>query len=142
MVSLESKHDNAAIASKLLVSTAVPTVEDGVYVSPRRQGAGIVNVAAAITSPAYIDVEDKLVGKLELGDDVDWTGSYDLKFNVVNVSDKAQTYSISASILRPDTAEQDGMTMVQEDGLLACTNSARVKSEAGLQSALTSITIW
>ena len=118
MVSLESKHDNAAIASKLLVSTAVPTVEDGVYVSPRRQGAGIVNVAAAITSPAYIDVEDKLVGKLELGDDVDWTGSYDLKFNVVNVSDKTQTYSISASILRPDTAEQDGMTMVLEQDVL------------------------
>ena len=118
MPSGADKHDNAEVASKLLVSTAVPTSENGVFVSPRRQGAGIVNVAAAIKTPAYINVDGKLVGKLELGDDVEWSGSYDLEFEVVNISDKAQTYNVSASLLRPDTTEQDGMTMVLEQDVL------------------------
>ena len=56
---------SADLTNHLLVSTAVPQQENGVYVSPRRQGAGLVNAAAAISTPAYIDVDGKLVGKLE-----------------------------------------------------------------------------
>ena len=69
---------SADLTNHLLVSTAVPQQENGVYVSPRRQGAGLVNAAAAISTPAYIDVDGKLVGKLELGDDPGWSGSYGL----------------------------------------------------------------
>ena len=67
---------SADLTNHLLVSTAVPQQENGVYVSPRRQGAGLVNAAAAISTPAYIDVDGKLVGKLELGDDPGWSGNY------------------------------------------------------------------
>ena len=63
----------------------MPQQENGVYVSPRRQGAGLVNAAAAISTPAYIDVDGKLVGKLELGDDPGWSGSYDLDFRVRSI---------------------------------------------------------
>lgn len=84
------------------------TVMDSSYV----EGAGLVNAAAAISTPAYIDVDGKLVGKLELGDDPGWSGSYDLDFRVENLGSDTLSYSMKAVLLRPDTAEQDGKTMV------------------------------
>ena len=109
---------SADLTSHLLVSTAVPQQENGVYVSPRRQGAGLVNAAAAISTPAYIDVDGKLVGKLELGDDPGWSGSYDLNFRVENLGSDTLSYSMKAVLLRPDTAEQDGKTMVLASDVL------------------------
>ena len=44
---------SADLTNHLLVSTAVPQQENGVYVSPRRQGAGPVNAAAAISTPLH-----------------------------------------------------------------------------------------
>ena len=109
---------SADLTNHLLVSTAVPQQENGVYVSPRRQGAGLVNAAAAISTPAYIDVDGKLVGKLELGDDPGWSGSYDLNFRVENLGSDTLSYSMKAVLLRPDTAEQDGKTMVLASDVL------------------------
>lgn len=109
---------SADLTNHLLVSTAVPQQENGVYVSPRRQGAGLVNAAAAISTPAYIDVDGKLVGKLELGDDPGWSGSYDLDFRVENLGGDTLSYSMKAVLLRPDTAEQDGKTMVLASDVL------------------------
>ena len=66
----------ASLTEKLLVSTAVPLNDtNGVYYSPRAQGAGLVSASAAITTPAYISVEGQNVGKLELKDDPNKTGS-------------------------------------------------------------------
>ncbi len=109
---------NADLTNHLLVSTAVPQQENGVYVSPRRQGAGLVNAAAAISTPAYIGVDGKLVGKLELGDDPDWTGSYNLSFRVENLTNSTLNYSMKAVLLRPDTTKQDGKTMVLASDVL------------------------
>lgn len=109
---------SADLTNHLLVSTAVPQQENGVYVSPRRQGAGLVNAAAAISTPAYIDVDGKLVGKLELGDDPGWSGSYDLDFRVENLGSDTLSYSMKAVLLRPDTAEQDGKTMLLASDVL------------------------
>ena len=117
---LHGRMNNASadLTNHLLVSTAVPQQENGVYVSPRRQGAGLVNAAAAISTPAYIDVDGKLVGKLELGDDPGWSGSYDLDFRVENLGSDTLSYSMKAVLLRPDTAEQDGKTMVLASDVL------------------------
>ena len=109
---------NADLTNHLLVSTAVPQQENGVYVSPRRQGAGLVNVAAAISTPAYLSVDGKLVGKLELGDDPSWSGSYDLDFRVENLGSETLNYQMKAVLLRPDTTEQDGRTMVLASDVL------------------------
>ncbi|MGN0985813.1 MAG: S8 family serine peptidase, partial [Candidatus Enterenecus sp.] len=105
---VSDKNERADLTEQLLVSTAVPqTDESGVYYSPRQQGAGLVNAAAAITTPAYITVDGQRVGKLELKDDPDRTGSYTLTFNVNNLTGSVLTYSVSAALLRPDTAEVD-----------------------------------
>ncbi len=92
------------IVKQLLVSTAVPQTDpDGVYYSPRLQGAGLVNAGAAVTTPAYITVEDQSVGKLELGDDPVRTGEYELAFTVNNISDSEVTYEASVVLMRPGT---------------------------------------
>lgn len=87
---------NAAstLAEHLLVSTAVPQYDvnyDSFY-SPRQQGAGLADVSAAISTPAFVAVDGANVGKLELGDDVNWTGTFDYSFNVVNMSSETLTY--------------------------------------------------
>ena len=101
---LPSKQEDAALTQQLLVSTAVPQADgSGVYYSPRQQGAGLVNAAAAIKTPAYITVDGQNVGKLELKDDPEKTGSYTLSFNVVNMTWSTLTYNAKAVLLRPAT---------------------------------------
>ena len=97
----------ADLTQKLMVSTAVPLTDgNGTYYSPRLQGAGLVDADASITSPAYISV-DGGIGKLELKDDPDKTGSYELSFTVHNLSDDTLTYDASVTLLRPDTETVD-----------------------------------
>ncbi len=91
------------LISQLLVSTAVPQKDGNAYYSPRQQGAGLVNAAAAISTPAYITVEGKHVGKLELLDDLNKTGKYDFSFQVNNISDKELKYQAKVVLMRPDT---------------------------------------
>lgn len=57
--------------------------------TPRKQGAGLFNVAAAVTADAYIPSP-----LLELGDDADRTGVYDLSFDVVSLSDETTYFEI------------------------------------------------
>lgn len=92
------------VISQLLASTAIPqTDENGVYYSPRQQGAGLVNAEAAVKTPAYITVDGKNIGKLELLDDPEKNGVYDINFNVNNVSDSEVSYEAKVVLLRPDT---------------------------------------
>ena len=101
---LTSKSAVADLSEHLLVSTAVPQRdENGVYYSPRYQGAGLVNAAAAISTPAFISVEGQMVGKLELKDDPERTGVYELTFQVNNISDRDVTYAVSVNLARPGT---------------------------------------
>ena len=97
----------ADLTQKLLVSTAVPLTDgNGTCYSPRVQGAGLVDANASITSPAYISV-DGGIGKLELKDDPDKTGSYDLTFTVHNLSANELTYDAAITLLRPATETVD-----------------------------------
>ena len=70
------------VTSSLLMSTADLVETKGVPYSPRKQGAGSVNVDHAILSPAYLEVSGQTVPKLEVGDDVQKKGVYELQFQV------------------------------------------------------------
>lgn len=117
----------ADLAGYLLVSTAVPQkqkeagAQEGTYYSPRRQGAGLVNVAAAISTPAYITAGDHLVGKLELKDDPNWTGAYPISFDVHNMTNSPVIYNIQASVQRPDTKTEEGRTFILDSDVLIAT---------------------
>lgn len=95
------EEDYAHVVNCLLMSTATPVVDEAhdTYYFVRRQGAGMVNVASAIASQAYIQVEGSNKAKLELGDDPNRTGEYKLSFQVVNFSNTAKTYTLDTTVL-------------------------------------------
>lgn len=86
------------IVNNLLMSAATPVLNpDGLTYSPRYQGAGFENIRAAMTAGAYITTECGRA-KLELGDDPQKTGVYNLNFTVVNMTDADKTYTVDASV--------------------------------------------
>ncbi len=93
--------DYATVANCLLMSTATPIVDEanGTYYFVRRQGAGLANVGNAVKSGAYITVEGADKAKLELGDDKEKTGTYEMTFSVVNFSDVDKTYALTVQAL-------------------------------------------
>lgn len=93
------------LVQSLLMSTAdVVRETNGTPYSPRKQGAGSVNVDSAVSTRGYITVPGQIMPKIELGDDVSKTGVYQLKFKVNNISDRDVTYTVSGNI-QTDGAE-------------------------------------
>ncbi len=98
---LVAEEDLAYVVNCLLMSTAIPIFDEdnGAYYFVRRQGAGHANVGNAINSGAYITVEGTNKAKLELGDDPERTGVYEMTFSVVNFSDTDKTYTLDVDTL-------------------------------------------
>ena len=94
------------LAQSLLMSTAMPmrNAENGGYYSVMQQGAGLANVADAMTSPVYITVDGMDDGKVkvELGDDAERTGIYTFSFKLNNLSDEMVPYQLSADVFTQD----------------------------------------
>ncbi len=100
--------DAMTLAYALMMSTAVPAKgSNGVTASPRKQGAGLVNLASAMATKAYLQVEGKERPKLELGDDPDKTGEYQMTFRVVNFGTEPLQYAITPTVLT-ENAETKG----------------------------------
>lgn len=83
------KVERAALAEDLMESTAsLPVDADGYLYSPRKSGSGILNIYDAITSPVYL--EEPIVN---LYDDPDKTGVYEIPYTLVNLTDSEQVYT-------------------------------------------------
>ena len=95
------------VAHALLMSTAVPVIASAsnVEASPRQQGAGLVDTAAAVTAEAYLAVPGEDRPKAELGDDPDMNGVYRFFFDIRNLSDEEQAYELDASLLTEDVVD-------------------------------------
>ncbi len=79
----KSPDEQAALALALLQSTAdILTDSDGVPVSPRQQGAGSINLAAALSARILLDSP-----AVCLGDDPEKTGTLVLKLSVHNTGE-------------------------------------------------------
>lgn len=78
--------------------------EEGNPYSPRKQGAGLASLKNLVATRAYltVDAKDKDGNtytkdrtKIELFDDPQRTGLYEMSFNVVNISNDVLTYDLS-----------------------------------------------
>lgn len=103
-ISRTSRFTKRVIAQSLLMSTATPLAqEDGVLYSPRKQGAGLANAAAATTSPVFIIVggRDNNDGKVkaELGDDPSRTGKYQFYFYLYNIAADTAYFKLDSTVL-------------------------------------------
>lgn len=136
------------LANRMLMSTATIMLnEQGTPYSPRKQGAGLSSLNNVIATKAYIFVDGKDKTKLDLLDDPERTGVYDMKFNVVNISDQSLDYNISLvgmteTVSTSDTkfvAEtgqllSDGFTFEVENGVK---NGNKISIAAGATAQIT-----
>lgn len=97
-----------------LMSTAVPMKDntpDHIYSSVRRQGAGLINLNAALNSKVYLDGVDSSnaplgKAKVELGNNADIKeGKINLKFLGINEGPNAISYTAKTYVLAPKLDE-------------------------------------
>ena len=106
----DSETAKAELVSDLLMSTADLVMAGTAPYSPRKQGAGSVNIAAATAAKAYLTAEDGTRPKVELGDDAQKSGSYTVKFQLHNLSDENLTYTLGGYI------QTDGQEVTKQIG--------------------------
>ena len=89
------KKDRQQVVNALMMNSAEKTTRGkGLYDSPRRQGAGILNIEKALGSGAYVISPDGSAG-ISMGDSE--TGEFSFGMIIKSISDKEQTFRISAT---------------------------------------------
>ena len=99
-----TKARQGALALQLLESTAeLIRDEDEVPISPRRQGAGLVNLEAALSAPAAVETP-----LLELGENQD--GTFTASLRVRNLTDAPLELTVGTQVLTDNwTTEENGL---------------------------------
>ena len=105
-----SETDKANLVSNLLMSTADLVMAGTAPYSPRKQGAGSVNIAAATSTKAYLTAADGGQPKVELGDDAQQTGKYTINFKVHNLTNEELTYTVGGYV------QTDGQEVTKQIG--------------------------
>lgn len=123
----EIANDNVAVnamVNRLLMSTAdVALNTNGLPYAVRKQGAGLANLTGALATGAVIvtyDQDGKAMdtAKLELGDDPEKTGVYEMTFAVENFGDSKVSYELGAWVFTEGVSEtktNSGKTTVTEE---------------------------
>ncbi len=105
------------LINALLMSTSVPVLEKdtGYYYSVLKQGSGLGNVGAAVSTGAYLWVKNNLSGtasdgkvKVELGDDPLKDGVYSYVFTINDISGEERNYSIRSDFFTQDMFADGG----------------------------------
>lgn len=108
-----TQQEITALSNKLLMSTAVPVKnEQGLPYSPRKQGAGLVQLGRATKAKAYLSSAEGGLPKAELGDSTD--GSFSFSFQVHNLSAQQIKYEVGVTVLTEDTVKQNGKTYMAQ----------------------------
>ena len=71
--------------------------------SPRKQGAGLININDAVKTEGYLTVDGMIRPKLELGDDPAEKGVYTMTFKVHNTGKDTLYYNIQPIVLTDGT---------------------------------------
>ena len=138
------------MVNKLMLSTAdVALNTNGLPYAVRKQGAGLANLLAAIGTDAYIttyDADGKPMDKpkLELGDDPEKDGVYELSFTVTNFGTESLTYDIGAYVLTEGVSETKtnaGQTTVTEEAVELTGASVEIASVEGGSLKNTELTV-
>ncbi len=124
------KDDNVAVntmINRLMMSTADITYnKNGLPYAVRKQGAGLANLTNCIETSALIITYDENGNamdktKLELKDDPDKTGIYNMSFTVKNFGTTSLSYDLGAYVMTEgvsDTLTNAGETTVTEAGYI------------------------
>ena len=123
----EDAREITALVNQLMMSTTdIVKNKNGLPYAVRKQGSGLVNITKATTSAGYITTFDKNgevmdKTKLELGDDKEKTGVYEMTLAIHNITDESISYNIGSIIMTEGvstTYTSHGDTTVTQDGYL------------------------
>lgn len=108
-----NQQEITALSNKLLMSTAVPVKnEQGLPYSPRKQGAGLVQLGRATKAKAYLSSAEGGLPKAELGDSAD--GSFSFSFQANNLSKSEIQYEVGVTVLTEATVKENGKTYLAQ----------------------------
>lgn len=96
-----SKTERAKFVKQLLMTSAVLIKSNGVYISPRGQGAGVVHIQNALTAPIVL-YNEKQETKIELGDRLE--NIFDISFYAENITDEQQTFQMKGCVLNDEAS--------------------------------------
>lgn len=118
------------LVNQLCMSTATIALDrKGNPYSPRKQGAGIADLAKATSTEAYLFVQGLSKTKLELGDDPERKGVYTMSIQLKNLAATAASYRVG-SIAMTETVSSSDPEYVAEMGYLL-SNSAEYSATGG-----------
>ncbi len=146
----EDAREITALVNQLMMSTTdIVKNKNGLPYAVRKQGSGLVNITKATTSAGYIttfdkngDVMDKT--KLELGDDKEKTGVYEMTFAIHNITDASISYAIDSLLITEGvstTYTSHGDTTVTQDGYLLAGTTTAVTAVNGSASTSNVVTV-
>ncbi len=98
--------------SRMMSTATMVLNEAGNPYSPRKQGAGLANMANSVNTKVFLTVDGSNKPKLSLGDDPERTGVYSLVFNVVNTSGSPVSYNIRPYVMT-ESMSSDGRTVAE-----------------------------
>lgn len=108
-----TQQEITALSNKLLMSTAVPVKnEQGLPYSPRKQGAGLVQLDRATKAKAYLSSAEGSLPKAELSSST--SGSFSFSFQANNLSNSAIKYEVGVTVLTEDTVTENGKTYLAQ----------------------------
>lgn len=108
-----AQQEITALSNNLLMSTAVPVKnEQGLPYSPRKQGAGLVQLGRATKAKAYLSSAEGGLPKAELGDSK--SGSFSFSFQANNLSTREIQYEVGVTVLTENTVKEDGKTYLAQ----------------------------
>ena len=118
------------LVNQLTMSTATIALDrKGNPYSPRKQGAGIADIAKSTTTPAYLSVDGINKTKLELGDDPTRSGVYTMTVNLNNISDRALSYKLGNVTMTESVSASDPEYVAEMAYILS--NSSEYSVEGG-----------
>ena len=128
------------MANSLLMSTSTIVLdESGNPYSPRKQGSGLGNLQYAIDTLAYLSVEGKTKPKLELKDDKEETGVYELVFDIKNISDVTLKYNLSNLTMTESLSTSDPRFVAEKAYMLNPSTNASVTGDGSIENDVVSV---
>ena len=116
------------LVNQLTMSTATIALDKkGNPYSPRKQGAGIADIAKSTTTPAYLYVDGINKTKLELGDDPTRSGVYTMSVNLKNISGKALSYKLGNITMTESVSVSDPEYVAEMAYILSNTSEYSVE---------------
>ena len=128
------------MTNSLLMSTATIVLdEQGNPYSPRKQGSGLGNLKYAIDTLAYLSVEDQTKPKIELKDDPNETGVYELVFDINNISNKTLQYKLNNLTMTESLSTADPEYVAEKAYMLNPKTNAEILGNGSIENDIITV---